>query len=76
MKYYFWLVVDKLTHLTFRIPRFYRDYAIDWPRGKGEYVMIRKLGWKFTWYGMAWTNYPCNRVEEEWEKREDSRNRR
>lgn len=72
MKYYFWLVVDKLTHLTFHIPRFIRDYDIDWE----TLEIVKRDRWIFCPRGCSWTNYPCNRVEEEFEKREDSGNRR
>lgn len=70
MKYWFWLVVDKLTHLTFRIPLPYRVYEVE---REGEEFRFVKLGWRFSWLGLAWTNYPCNRFEEEFEKREGSK---
>lgn len=60
LHYWFWLVVDRATHLTFYIPRPYRRYAVEWDGEDYEFV---KLDWTWSWSGVAWTNYPCNKVE-------------
>jgi hypothetical protein len=63
LRYGFWLVVDKAAHLTFRIPRPYRIYTVQWDGDDYEFVL---LDWKWSWGGMAWTNCPCNKVELAW----------